>query len=113
MDLRKNNRISEYDYSQNGAYFVTVCTYERQRILSQIVGDGSPVLLPLGKILEEMIRRIPEKYPCVTVDKCVIMPDHIHMLLRIDQFFGTGNPSPGVHFPVVQTLRTPRNLHRN
>lgn len=94
MDPRRQNRISEYDYSQNGAYFVTVCTHERQRSLSKIVGDGSPVPLPLGQIAEEMIRRLPEKYPCMTVDNYVIMPDHIHMLLRIDRAIGTGDPSP-------------------
>lgn len=40
---RKINRICDYDYSQNGAYFVTICTHERRKILSDIVGDGFPV----------------------------------------------------------------------
>lgn len=101
---RKPNRIENYDYSQNGAYFVTVCTQDRKRILSQIVGDGFPVPMMCGKIAEEMILRIPEKYPNVSVDKYVIMPDHIHILLRIElvgEAFrlpeeGTGNPSPTV-----------------
>ena len=39
---RKPNRISDYDYSQNGAYFVTICTHDRQKNLSDIVGDGFP-----------------------------------------------------------------------
>lgn len=89
---RKPNRLSDYDYNQNGAYFVTVCTQDRKKILSQIVGDGSPVPKPTGIIAEEYIRQISEKYPAVSVDRYVIMPDHIHMLLRIDN--GTGNPSP-------------------
>ena len=94
MDLpvRKPNRLTEYDYSQNGAYFVTICTQDRKPILSKIVGDGSPVPKSTGIIAEEYIQKIPEKYPAVTVDRYVIMPDHIHMLLRID--IGTGNPSP-------------------
>ena len=89
---RKANRIPEYDYSTCGAYFVTICTQDRKKILSSIVGDGSPVPKPIGMIAEEMIVQISSKYPSVTVDKYVIMPDHIHMLLRIDN--GTGNPSP-------------------
>ena len=101
---RKPNRIENYDYSQNGAYFITVCTQDRKKILSEIVGDGFPVPKPCGKIAEEIICKITEKYPCVIVDKYVIMPDHIHMLLRIDfvgEAFrlpknGTGNPSPTV-----------------
>ena len=45
-------------------------------------------------IAETYIRKIPEKYPFVSIDRYVIMPDHIHMLLRFD--LGTGNPSPTV-----------------
>lgn len=89
---RKRNRLSEYDYSQNGAYFITVCTQDREKILSNIVGDGFPVPTSIGLIAEEYIGRIEEKYLAVSVDQYVIMPDHIHMLIRIDK--GTGNPSP-------------------
>ena len=91
---RKATRLSQYDYSSSGAYFVTVCTQERKCILSHIVGDGSPVPKPLGKIAEEYIRKIPEKYPHVRVDKYIIMPNHIHMILFFDVPGGTGDPSP-------------------
>ena len=89
---RKINRIPEFDYGTNGAYFVTICTQDRKRVLGDIVGDGFPVPKTIGLLAEEYIKQIPEKYPGVYVDKYVIMPDHIHMLLRID--CGTGNPSP-------------------
>ena len=91
---RKPNRLSEYDYSTNGAYFVTICTQDRRKMLSNIVGDGFPVPKPYGMIAEEFIRQIPVKYPVVTVDRYVIMPDHIHMLLRFEWDYGTGDPSP-------------------
>jgi len=91
---RKPNRLCEYDYSQNGAYFVTICTQDRRKILSSIVGDGFPVPKSYGMIAEKMIAQIPVKYPSVSVDKYVIMPDHIHLLLRFYQGLGTGNPSP-------------------
>ena len=94
LPQRKPNRLSDYDYDQNGAYFVTVCTQDRRKILSTIVGDGSPVPKPAGMIAETMIAQIPDKYPSVSVDKYVIMPDHIHLLLRFDRDIGTGNPSP-------------------
>lgn len=95
MQQRKPNRIPSYDYSQNGAYFITLCTQDRKQILSNIVGDGFPVPTVYGKVAEEFIRIIPTKYPAVSVDKYVIMPDHIHILLRIDVTTdGTGNPSP-------------------
>ncbi len=89
---RKANRIPQYDYATHGAYFVTICTHHRQRILSDIVGDGFPVPKPIGLIAQEYIREIPIKYPSVSVDCYIIMPDHIHILLQIDS--GTGDPSP-------------------
>lgn len=94
LPKRKRNRVCEFDYSQNGAYFVTICTYNRKRILSQIVGDGFPVPNVVGIIAEEMMHQIPNKYPDVRVDKYVIMPDHIHILLMIDSGNEVGTPSP-------------------
>ena len=91
---RKFNRIPEYDYSTDGAYFVTICTQDRKKILSKIVGDGVPVPKACGIIAQEIIKQIPEKYTSVTVDKYVIMPDHIHILMKFDCNLGTGNPSP-------------------
>ena len=52
---RKQNRLSDYDYSTNDAYFVTICTQDRKKILSEIVGDGFPVPKTGG---ETPLRRI-------------------------------------------------------
>ena len=92
LQQRKPNRLCKYDYSQNGAYFITICTQDRRKILSEIVGDGFPVPKPIGLLAEKLIYQIPDKYPNVRVEKYIIMPDHIHMLLCIDR--GTGDPSP-------------------
>ena len=79
MPNRKPNRIEGYDYSQNGAYFVTVCTQDRKRILSDIVGDDAHIVpKPYGQVVERYIRNAPE------IEKYVIMPDHIHMIIRLD-----------------------------
>jgi len=76
---RKQNRLSEYDYSQNGAYFVTICTQDRRKILSAIVGDDAHIVpKPFGIVAEKYIRNVPE------IEKYVIMPDHIHMIIRLD-----------------------------
>ena len=76
---RKPNRLRDYDYSQNGAYFVTVCTKDRKRILSDIVGDDAHIVpKPYGRAAESYIRNVPE------IEKYVIMPDHIHMIIRLD-----------------------------
>lgn len=91
---RKPNRLIEYDYRTNGAYFVTICTHDRKKMLSSIVGDGFSVPKPFGIIAEEMLKQIPLKYPSIAVEKYVIMPDHIHILLLFDGKMGTENPSP-------------------
>ena len=79
MPQRKPNRIEGYDYSQNEAYFVTVCTQDRKRILSDIVGgDAHIVPKPYGQVVEKYIHNAPE------IEKYVIMPDHIHMIIRLD-----------------------------
>ena len=84
----------------NGAYFVTICTQNRKKILSSIVGDGFSVPKPYGIIAEEMIAQIPVKYPSVAVDKYVIMPDHIHLILRLC----TGADGRMVSAPTVSTV---------
>jgi len=76
---RKQNRLCNYDYSLNGAYFVTICTQDRKKILSQIVGDDAHIVpKPYGRVAEKYIRNVPE------IEKYVIMPDHIHMIIRLD-----------------------------
>lgn len=87
MNRRKNNRLQDFDYSQNGAYFVTICTKDRGRILSDIRrGDpcGRPniELSEIGKIAEKTISVIENMYD-ISVDKYVIMPNHIHMIILI------------------------------
>ena len=79
LNQRKPNRIPEYDYNQNGAYFVTICTQDRKKILSNIVGDDAHIVpKPYGIIAEKYIRNVPE------IKKYVIMPDHIHMIINLE-----------------------------
>ena len=85
---RKQIRIEDYDYSAPGAYFVTICTANREKILWK---DGrgelrSPEKVPLssmGLIIEKEIAKMSEIYDAVSVDTFCIMPDHIHLLLVI------------------------------
>ena len=98
MDLpkRKQIRLREYDYSAPGAYFVTICTRDRRCILSDVVvGDGvldvpSVRLSPYGKIVAETLREMEETYAWLSLDRYVIMPNHIHILLRMEDR-GPGN----------------------
>ena len=79
LTKRKPNRLTEYDYSTNGAYFVTICTQNRKKILIDIVGDDAHIVPKhCGIIAEKYIRNVPE------IEKYIIMPDHIHMIIRLD-----------------------------
>ncbi len=94
---RKQIRIKDSDYTTAGAYFVTVCTKDRRSILSNIVGEGSPLpqLTCFGEIADKWVKAIPQKYQGISVDCYVIMPDHIHLLLVIADD-GRGDPSPTI-----------------
>lgn len=102
LPKRKTLRLRGYDYSQHGAYFVTICTHNRKQILGQIVvGDGFAVPCALslsakGTVVATWIGRIQEKYPSVAVDAWVVMPNHIHLLLFIATPNGTADPSPTI-----------------
>lgn len=98
MAKRKSPRLKEFDYSTEGAYFLTICIQHRKNILSSIVGEGSPLpkLSQCGKIVEALIEKISEKYEDISVDSYVIMPNHIHLLLSVLKKDGRGDPSPTV-----------------
>lgn len=93
--------MKNYDYSQNGGYFITVCTHEKKHILAEVtrVGEGSPLpqLTDYGKIADKYIRMITSKYPVINIENFVVMPNHIHILAVIyNEPYGTGNPSPTI-----------------
>ena len=101
MDLnsRKPTRLQKYDYSNNGVYFITICTKDKQKLFGHIVGGGAfdapkTVLSPQGKIVEKYILST-NNIPDLKVDKHIIMPNHIHLLLKIENSNGTSwAPSP-------------------
>ena len=84
---RKPNRLKNYDYSKKGAYFVTICTKNREEILGRIIGVGAncvrPQLTDIGSIIENEILKLSKIYDYVLVDCYVIMPNHVHMILVI------------------------------
>ena len=86
---RKRLRLKDYDYSQNGAYFLTVCAKDKKRIFGRIVGDGvldvpHTQLSHIGKVINKYVISIDATYTDISVKKYVIMPNHIHLLILID-----------------------------
>lgn len=102
---RKPNRLSEYDYSSVGAYLITVCAYNRKCLFWEspcVVPDSlSAMKLSLfGAIVKNVITEISKRYPSVSVDNYVIMPNHIHILFQIH---GDANGRQ-VAAPTIQTV---------
>ena len=88
METRKQNRLKEYDYSQNGYYFITICTAEKSKLLCDISVGANCVrpktaLSEIGKLVDENIGRLNSIYENVRVDKYVVMPNHVHLILVI------------------------------
>ena len=79
---RRTPRLSGYDYTRPGPYFVSTCTHRRQCVFGRVV-DGKVCLSEAGRIVEEEWLHTAEKRPYVTLDSYVIMPNHIHGLIVI------------------------------
>ncbi|WP_294755073.1 transposase [uncultured Ruminococcus sp.] len=101
---RKDIRLGNYDYSRNGAYFVTICTRDREylfwnnydiyRVGAAFGGPhGKITLTEYGKIVKDELKKIPSVYPdIVFIPKFVIMPNHIHLIIVLNSFSVSGPP---------------------
>ena len=79
---RETPRLPDYDYTQPGAYFVTVCAYRRWSMFGQIV-DGKMRPNALGKLVDGIWREIPGHFSVVDLDASVVMPNHFHAVVMI------------------------------
>lgn len=77
---RRSIRLLGYDYTQLGAYFVTLVTHERKCLFGGIM-DGQIKFSPLGRIAEEQWLKIHARFPSWEIDAFVIMPNHTHGVL--------------------------------
>jgi len=79
---RRSIRLKEYDYSQSGSYFVTVCTQDHEEIFGKII-DGEMLLNDVGKIVERCWKEIPNHFKDVGLDQFICMPNHVHGIIVI------------------------------
>ena len=106
---RKSLRLSGYDYSQPGAYFVTICTFRNQNLLGEI-HNREMFLNDAGRIVEKTWLEIPEHFLIAGLDSFVVMPNHIHGILVLVEMGsrGTACRAPTERFgkPVPDSLPT-------
>jgi len=106
LHARRSIRLPEYDYSQAGAYYLTICSHQR-RCLFGVVKDGRVNLSRIGKIVAEEWLQSPELRPELTLDDWSIMPNHMHAIIVIGAV--PGQPIPlGLVWPVGATRRVAR-----
>ncbi|NES72383.1 MAG: hypothetical protein F6K24_47905 [Okeania sp. SIO2D1] len=80
---RRSLRLRGYDYSQAGAYFLTICTYNRQTLFGEII-DGKMQLNQLGEVVVEEWERSAQIRQEIELDYSVIMPNHLHGIVIIN-----------------------------
>ena len=114
LPIRKQHRLASYDYSTPGTYFLTICTHNRRCVLSEIAaGEGLappvPALTEIGQIAEAQLLELPKRFPRVRIEKYVVMPNHIHMLLTLAEEKPAGGASPAPT-SVVDVVRVYKSL---
>lgn len=102
QNRRKTLRLSEYGYDTPGAYFVTICTKDRKPVLGTVVGADDHIrpytqLSKTGILVERYTRTVPG------IDRYVIMPDHVHMILQV-------SATNVVEGPMWSSAPTKRNI---
>jgi putative transposase len=93
---RRSIRLKGYDYSQAGAYFVTICTQERDCLFGN-VEDGEIWLNEHGQIVQAIWDDLPHHYAGVVLDAFVVMPNHVHAIVVITHNVDVGaglKPAP-------------------
>jgi REP element-mobilizing transposase RayT len=76
-------RLKNWDYAQNGAYYITICTKDREHYFGKIK-NGEMILSDIGKLAHQFWAEIPFHFPNTYLDTFVIMPDHMHGIIVID-----------------------------
>ena len=110
LPKRKSPRLKGYDYSTPGAYFITICVKDRKQLLSEIVGDDAHIvpqnhLSEIGLICDKYINNINVKYENIIVDKYIIMPNHIHMIVFLCGTMRASSPTKNIE-TIVRSVKT-------
>ena len=90
LPKRKSNRLPRFDYGTVGAYFITICAREKKKVFGRVVGGGvldAPRVSPSphGEIVIAQLEAMTNFYPGLQIEKFVVMPNHIHLIVAVTQ----------------------------
>ncbi len=111
MKFRKPHRLAGFDYSSAASYFLTFNILDRKALLSEIKRESifePPVicLKSFGRITEKYILQIENHYSGVTLENYVIMPDHVHLLITVNNSSRPKNGSRSLVAGIIQALKS-------
>lgn len=104
LKQRKPNRLRNYDYSQSGAYFVTICSQNRDCLFGEIT-DGQMRLNKYGVIAKDQWRRSEQIREEIKLDEFIIMPNHLHGIVFIENTVGASGVRPYIELNFCSILR--------
>jgi putative transposase len=94
---RRSIRLKDYDYSQAGAYFVTVCAWRKENMFGGI-SEGKVSYSDAGEIVSDVWRKLPARFVSIELDEFVIMPNHFHGIVILGDPVGAGLALSGTTF---------------
>jgi putative transposase len=110
LPARRSPRLKDYDYSQDGAYFVTMCTQNRLTLFGEVGGETMQ-LNTWGQLVQLCWDNLSDHYPHIELDAFVVMPNHVHGIIVMNDLSGSVmreglRPSPTDTFekPKLQRL---------
>ncbi len=118
-NYRRSIRLKGYDYGQVGAYFVTICVYNRECLFGE-VRDGTVVPSPFGRLVDDCWSALARHFEDVELDVFVVMPNHVHGIIVImdgsgeafaDRFKEDGCIVPANASPLRSPPSPPRGTH--
>ncbi|MFH1395040.1 MAG: transposase [Candidatus Omnitrophota bacterium] len=91
MIRKSHNRLKGYNYSNAAYYYVTICAYKHECLFGKII-KHKMTLNSAGKMVDTVIKELPKYYSCLLLDEHIIMPNHAHMIIGLNQnkLFNTG-----------------------
>ena len=105
--FRKSLRLSDFDYAQTGAYFITIVTQNRLSLFGTIENDKM-ILNDIGKMIDDVCQELPQFVPSVLFEPYVIMPNHFHAIVLL-HMGGVGATLCGRPAQRVQVRQTQRS----
>ncbi len=98
---RRSIRLQKYDYSAPGAYFITICTWEREILFGEIA-ENYMHLNDFGMIIDRFWHRVPARFPLIELDAFAVMLNHFHGILMVSS--KAGGETPPLQNPIGRAV---------